>query len=138
MEEMLVYSLKIHLYSLAIMTAIALSHIVMSILRLDFFKYRSFVKNIVPIYLVLFTIVIFTGLLMLTIHQFHISFSVALMLAISVLVFVTEILRHRKLKNTRLKLVQSQHKYKEFAIKTYSFMFLVFLGSIAIIEMKII
>ena len=72
-----------------------------------------------PLYYLSLSIVIFTGFVVLAVYKFHTNYIVYLMIFTSAVIIVGAFKNHKLFKQTKVKDINSQKIFKQFAIKKY-------------------
>ena len=121
MQDTYILSLDIHLYSIVIMLVILLINIFVIFFKQSYYKYKKYVKNITPLYCIILSFLIFTGIVLMVFENVGFSFANILMILSAFLCMFCEIKRNKKMKKTRADLTNSINDYKKYAFKIYLF-----------------
>ncbi len=77
------------------------------------------IEFLAPQYYLLLAAVAFTGLLVWTVEEFVLKPDVLAMIAVWFVILATSIMKYQKYKRTKIKDIESQKEFKNFALKKY-------------------
>lgn len=77
------------------------------------------IEFLAPQYYLLLAAILFTGLLVWTVEEFVIKIDVLTMLGVWMIIFITSIIKYQKYKRVRIKDMEGQNSFKNFAKKKY-------------------
>lgn len=120
MQDMIEMSIMLHvvfIYAMVFLGCINLYFI----LRGDgFVNFTKKIKFVSPQYYMMLSAIFFTGLIVLGVSRFDMTWSIVLMIIAWLLIFILSIKSFKIYKRTHIKNIDSQNAYKKFAIKKYS------------------
>ena len=119
MNELLSMSIKIHIFFVFITLLIA---IINFYIMKNYQNYIAMTKKyefFTPLYYLSLSIIIFTGFVILAVYKFQMSYSIYFMVFTSIVIIVGAFKNHKLFKQTRVKDINSQKIFKQFAIKKF-------------------
>ena len=119
MNELISLSIKIHIFFVFVTLLICMINFYIMKNYSDYIAMTKKYEFFSPLYYLSLSVVIFTGLVVLAVYKFHTNYSVYLMILASIVIIVGAFKNHKLFKQTRVKDINSQEIFKNFAIKKY-------------------
>ncbi|MDD3323545.1 MAG: hypothetical protein PHN38_00280 [Sulfurospirillaceae bacterium] len=119
MNEMISLSIKLHLVFIGVVFTLVLINIYLLRSNSKFVRVSKKIELIAPQYYLLLFAIFFTGILVLSVRHFALSPSVLAMILSWLVMIFLGIKGHRIYKKIHIKDIQSQEKFKKFALKKY-------------------
>ncbi len=119
MNELVSMSTDLHIFFVFLTLALAIINLIVVTRVKEYIPMTKRVELFTPLYYLSLSIVVFTGFVVLSVYHFQIKAIVYLMMA-SVLVMIYSAFKtHKKFKRTRVKDIESQITYRNFAANKY-------------------
>lgn len=119
MEDLIIMAINLHLIFIVAMVLLGLLNLYFIYASENFLSLTKKIKFVSPQYYMMFASIFFTGLIVLGVTQFKLSFEILLMILVWIIIFVTSIKSFKLYKRTRTSGKSAQEAYKKFVIKKY-------------------
>ncbi len=121
MDELVSLSIQIHIFFLFLTLLFAIVSFFVVKSSKEYINMTKKFEFFTPLYYLNLSIVIFTGFVILAVFKFHTNYSVYFMLLSSIAIIIGAFKVYKLFKKTRVKDINSQELFRQFAIKKYLF-----------------
>ncbi len=119
MNELVSMSVDLHIFFVFLTLLLAFVNLLVIKKCQEYINMTKKVELFTPMYYLSLSVVIFTGLVVLAVFHFHFVHTVYVMIITAVIIIATAFKSYKLFKQTRIKDINSQIIYRQFATKKY-------------------
>ncbi len=119
MNELIKYSIDIHIFFVFFILSLSVINLYVVKKCDEYIKMTKKYELFSPLYYLGLSAVIFTGSVVLAVFKFDIKPIVYLMILVSLVIIVGAFKTHKLFKKTRVRDMESQVRFREFAVKKF-------------------